>query len=133
MKKIVEEWKTIEGFPNYEISNFGKCRNIKYKKILKVVSHTLKHVHAKYRIEPYTSYEYSIWSEGRGWCRSVSMLVAKHFVPNPNGYKQIRHKDGDSSNFIYTNLEWVKTHIPEDRSGNHIKKHHEGAEQIAFM
>jgi hypothetical protein len=31
----VEEWKVIEGYENYEISNFGRVRNINTNKILK--------------------------------------------------------------------------------------------------
>lgn len=37
----------------------------------------------------------------------VSKLVAVAFVSNPDGLKEVRHKDGDMSNNNYTNLEWV--------------------------
>jgi hypothetical protein len=36
MKKIKEEWKRIEGFPNHEISNMGRCRNTKNGMMLQV-------------------------------------------------------------------------------------------------
>jgi hypothetical protein len=61
------------------------------------------------------------------------MLVAKHFVPNPNGYRHIRYKDGDTSNSIYTNIEWIKSNIPEDRRGRPPRKHYSREEQIALM
>jgi hypothetical protein len=28
-EEITEEWKTVEGYENYEINNFGLVRNVK--------------------------------------------------------------------------------------------------------
>lgn len=36
----------------------------------------------------------------------VHVLVAKHFVPNPNGLSEVNHKDEDKSNNRADNLEW---------------------------
>lgn len=30
--EVVEEWRTIEGFENYEVSNFGRVRKVEYIK-----------------------------------------------------------------------------------------------------
>jgi hypothetical protein len=39
MKQIVEEWKPVEGFPNHEISNMGRCRNVRRNNaLLRVMS-----------------------------------------------------------------------------------------------
>jgi hypothetical protein len=35
-------------------------------------------------------------------------LVAKLFVPNPEGFTSVRHKDGDKSNNRADNLVWFK-------------------------
>lgn len=34
INSIKEEWKIIDEFPNYEISNLGNCRRKKDKKLL---------------------------------------------------------------------------------------------------
>lgn len=36
----------------------------------------------------------------------VHRLVAEYYVPNPNGYSEVNHIDGDKSNNDFTNLEW---------------------------
>ena len=37
----------------------------------------------------------------------VHRLVATAFIPNPNNYLFVNHKDGDRSNSKSENLEWV--------------------------
>ena len=37
----------------------------------------------------------------------VHRLVAESFISNPNSLKEVNHKDCDTSNNHYTNLEWV--------------------------
>lgn len=36
----------------------------------------------------------------------LHILVAKHFIPNPYGYKQVNHKDGNKLHCHKDNLEW---------------------------
>lgn len=36
----------------------------------------------------------------------VHRLVAKAFIPNPNGFKTVNHKDGNPKNNDVSNLEW---------------------------
>ena len=36
----------------------------------------------------------------------IHILVAKHYLPNPYGYPEVNHKDGNKSWNWYGNLEW---------------------------
>lgn len=54
-------------------------------------------------------YEYVILtnSQGEKVKKYVHMMVAESFVPNPNEFKFVIHKDGDVSNNHADNLQWV--------------------------
>ena len=41
----------------------------------------------------------------------LHILVAKHFIPNPNNYTQVNHKDKNPSNNSVDNLEWCNNSL----------------------
>jgi hypothetical protein len=49
-----------------------------------------------------------VWKGGKTTHRVLKRLVAEAFVPNPNGYKYVRVKDGNTENCDADNLEWVE-------------------------
>ena len=67
----IEEWNVIKIFSNYEISNFGNCRNKKTKRHLK--PHIIN------------GYKCIIIPNDDGVRKAVSIhrLVALTFIPNP--------------------------------------------------
>ena len=102
-----EKWKDIEGFDNYRISNLGRVQSC--KKIIGCDDKVIGFTDVKL-LKP--------WDDGRGY-RKVSLfnnkkrkdirvhiLVAKAFIPNPNNYPIINHKDENPSNNRVDNLEW---------------------------
>lgn len=91
----MEEWRLIDGFPKYSISNFGKVKNNNSGQILKDAMH-----HKGY---PKTS----LFIKGRlkkGFF--IHRLVALHFIPNPDNLDQVNHIDGNKVNNHVSNLQW---------------------------
>ena len=52
-------------------------------------------------------YTCNISVNGKRVPRKIHREVAKAFIPNPNNYKVVNHKDGNKSNNCVENLEWV--------------------------
>ena len=92
----MEIWKDIEGYEGlYEVSNLGNVKSLNKRKgrILKPIKDHFGYL----RVNLYNS-EYKI--------HKVHRLVAEAFIPNPNNYPIINHKDEDKTNNRVENLEW---------------------------
>ena len=93
----MEEWKNIEEATNYEVSNTGKVRNSKTKKILK----------GRLTKTGYEQVSLKMKNTNTFCNQYVHRLVAKYWVENPLSKKEVNHKDGNKNNNHYLNLEWV--------------------------
>jgi len=93
----IEIWKIIEDAPKYEISNFGRIRNIKSKKIRKCFFS---------KGYPAITLQKQDLSVGRKSNHLLHRLIAKAFINNPNNYFVVNHIDGDPKNYNINNLEW---------------------------
>lgn len=51
----------------------------------------------------------------------VHRLVAMTFIPNPNGYSQINHKDEDKTNNSVENLEWCTSQYNNTYNDKHYR------------
>ena len=93
-----EIWKDIENYENvYQISNIGRVRRIYKNGNTKILKQDITK---------------------RGYCRislsknqkhkhyQIHRLVAKAFIPNPNNYPIVNHKDENPMNNNVDNLEW---------------------------
>lgn len=46
---------------------------------------------------------------GKKQYHNVHRIIAKAFIPNPKGLREVNHKDGNKLNNAVSNLEWVTT------------------------
>lgn len=93
---MTEIWRDIKGYENlYKVSNLGNIISLKTNKILKPNkgSNGYLLVH--------------LYNNGiRSKHLLIHRLVAEAFLPNPNNYPQVNHKDENVSNNNVNNLEW---------------------------
>lgn len=108
-----EVWKEIKDFNKYQISNFGRVKN-NFGKILKP---QLRHgyydiglYNKKYKLSPKLI--------------KIHRLVAEAFLPNPNNYSIVNHKDENKTNNNVNNLEWCtqKYNVNYGKRNNKIRK-----------
>ena len=102
-----EEWRKIEGYDNYSISNLGQVRNDKTKKIKKIYIH--KNGYASLHLNNNRTRKRFL----------IHRLVGEVFIPNSENLPQIHHIDGNRLNNNISNLRWV-TNIENSQSINKI-------------
>lgn len=120
-----EIWKTIKNFDWFEISNYGRVRSKdriftdSYNRTYYKKGQLLKLKEQKR--ENYIQIMVAFMYKGKYYRKIVSRLVAEAFIPNPNNLPQVNHKDEDSTNNYFENLEWctAKYNI---NYGNTIKR-----------
>ena len=105
----MEIWKAVEGYEGlYEVSNLGRVRGLdrfvrhsgEYQRkakgiVLKEATNSTGH---------YSTVKLN--KNGVSKQHKVHRLVALAFIENPNGYKEINHKDENKQNNCVENLEW---------------------------
>ena len=104
-----EIWKDIEGYEGlYQVSNLGRIKSLDRYMNNKYGTKTLKK--GKILINSIikrTGYlRVSLAKNGTFISKQVHRLVANAFLPNPNNYPIINHKDENKQNNNVNNLEW---------------------------
>ncbi len=90
-----ERWEPIENFDEYSVSNFGRVRSNKTERILSVYANQSGLV------------QVGLMYEGRQKHRSVPLLVARAFIPQPSPpFDTPINLDGDRFNNHVYNLAW---------------------------
>ena len=96
-----ELWKNVEGTEGmYQVSNYGRVlvRDYRAKGYWREQISS-KRDRAGYRTVP-------IYYNGKRKVVLLHRLVAFAFIPNPNNYPVVNHKDQNPSNNVASNLEW---------------------------
>ena len=100
-----EEWRDIQGFEGcYQVSNMGRVRSI--SRIVRSGKNKQRRTNGRVLTPWKTKHGYLSVALGRREKQSIHRLVAKAFIPNPNNYPDVNHKDEDKSNNNLSNLEW---------------------------
>lgn len=92
--KLLTEYKKIPNYEHYIINNKGNIINTKTGCILKPHLNT----HGYYKVE--------LCKNSIRKTFHIHRLVAELFVPNPNNYNVVNHKDETRTNNDANNLEW---------------------------
>lgn len=94
-----EIWKTIEGYPDYMVSNMGRVKSLNYNRRGK--EKILKGCKDK---DGYLIVNLS--KEGKQKNYKIHRLVTSAFLYNPNNLSEVNHKDENKQNNCVDNLEW---------------------------
>lgn len=91
------EWRDVVEYSNYEVNYYGQIRHKTRKQILKPRRNNGGYLYVNFKIN------------GKNTNFAVHRIVANAFIPNPNGYTEVNHKDYDRTNNCVDNLEWVSS------------------------
>lgn len=106
-----EIWKPIEGYDYYEVSNKGRVRSLDREISFSTYKYDTDYVKKGRILKPVisTSGYYTVSLIGNDKSRKVCRihrLVAQAFIPNPNNYPIINHKNEIRTDNRVENLEW---------------------------
>lgn len=102
---MTEIWKDIPGYEGlYQVSNMGRVKRLegydaggRYRE-----EHCLKP-----QVDGSNYLQVYLFKNGEGTLTLVHRLVAKAFIPNPDGKPTVNHLDENKHNNAAWNLEWA--------------------------
>ncbi len=104
---INEEWRSISGYVNYQVSNIGRVRNATTGLVLKE------------QISNVGYRNVGICLDKKQKRFLTHRLVAGEFIDNPDNKKCVDHINHDKGNNTINNLRWVST---SENSANRTKR-----------
>lgn len=89
-----ERWAPFAG--DYEVSSKGRVRSLKYGKVREL----------KPAVDSHGYKQVKVYVDNHKTTILIHRMVARTFIPNPDGKQYINHLDNDPANNCVTNLEW---------------------------
>ena len=103
-----EIWKDIEGYEGYyQISNLGNVKSLARNVIRSdgvIQPHKERIMDKRVSIDGYYIAKLTVNRKSKSI--GIHILVARHFIPNPDNLPEVNHKDLDRKNNRVDNLEW---------------------------
>lgn len=124
-----ELWKDIEGYDGiYQVSNYGRIKSLE-RDVMRCDGRSFHFTQRILKYKKARGYNCVGLSDGNVTkYRRVHRLVGFAFVPNPEDWPQMNHKDENPHNNMASNLEWC-TQKYNVNYGNHNKKLSESKKQ----
>lgn len=118
-----EEWRDIKGYEGYyQVSNMGRVKSLTRWRIDR---NNIRHkMQGRIMRLNKTNCGYYIIGLCVGDMRKyylIHRLIAQCFIPNPNNYPCVNHKDEDKTNNCASNLEWC-THLYNNTFGSRMER-----------
>lgn len=96
MERVYENWKDCKGYEGlYQVSDKGRIWSVKRQAYLKPVDNGKGYLRVML-----------ITKNGKKKMELIHRLVCLAFLPNPENYPEVNHRDEDSKNNYLENLEW---------------------------
>lgn len=92
----MEEFRDLQGFDNYQISNLGRIYSKKKRTCLKVK-----------KLGNSGYYQVRLSKDGKYVYKNLHRILAETFIPNPNNYRTVNHINGNKLDNRISNLEWA--------------------------
>ena len=97
-----EIWKDIKDYEGiYQISNIGRIKSLDRYCNNRLIKGKI--------LSPHLAKGYlkiNLYKNGKSKHFAIHSLVAEAFIPNPNNYPEVNHKDENKENNNVDNLEW---------------------------
>lgn len=111
-----EEWKEIEGFENYYVSNYGRVSNFNYRNTGdRILMKPFNTKQGYYQIA-------LVDRNGKRVKKLIHRLVAEAFIPNPKNKSEVDHIDTNRYNNIVDNLRWTTREENYNNPKSHINR-----------